>query len=315
MEHTLKSNSPLVSVIVVSFNSSKTICETLDSVLAQTYPNIELIISDDGSKDNTLDVVKKWINDNRLVGSCKLLTVPQNTGTVKNLNRGVLNSSGQWIKTIAADDIMTPDCIEKFVTYVQQNECNFCSCRLQIFGEQGFDYSSIKYSHNYYFQVCNMSLEEQQKNILRTYSFPGPAWFYSRKIFDLIGGFDEDYVLMEEWPFVYKMLSLGYKVYPVDSYLVKYRISTASVCHNKNEKEELGSYSFFVDNKKFFYEERLFALLKRGFLVNAIKDIVYYWAKESQFKKGSKSWQWKLFNLMLENNPKHRRKQKMIENV
>ena len=60
-----KQNIPLVSVSVITYNSSKTVLETLESVKTQTYPNIELIISDDCSPDNTVEVCREWIEQNK----------------------------------------------------------------------------------------------------------------------------------------------------------------------------------------------------------------------------------------------------------
>jgi alpha-1,3-rhamnosyltransferase len=59
------SSNPLVSIVVITYNSSSYVIETLESIKAQTYQNIELIVSDDCSKDKTVDVCKKWIEKNK----------------------------------------------------------------------------------------------------------------------------------------------------------------------------------------------------------------------------------------------------------
>lgn len=64
-------NNPLVSIQVVTYNAAKTILETLESIKAQTYPPIELIISDDCSRDNTVEICREWVMDNR-IGLCGL---------------------------------------------------------------------------------------------------------------------------------------------------------------------------------------------------------------------------------------------------
>src|SRR5690606_22852216 len=96
--------NPLVSIIVITYNSSKYVLETLESARAQTYQNIELIISDDGSKDATVQICRDWLKENsdRFVHS-QLLTVEHNTGIPANCNRGVKASKGEWIKLIAGD--------------------------------------------------------------------------------------------------------------------------------------------------------------------------------------------------------------------
>ena len=104
------------AIVIVTYNSSKTIISTLESVKAQTYKPLEVIISDDGSKDDTLEVCKKWIRDNENeLYSVKIVTTPQNTGVVNNCNRGVGAVSGKcnWLKFIAGDDMFAPRCLPR----------------------------------------------------------------------------------------------------------------------------------------------------------------------------------------------------------
>ena len=85
----------LVSIVVITYNSSKYVLETLESAKAQTYQNIELIITDDCSTDNTVAVCKEWLekNEDRFV-KAELVTSPCNTGVPANLNRGVKKAQG-----------------------------------------------------------------------------------------------------------------------------------------------------------------------------------------------------------------------------
>ena len=97
---------PLVSVVVMSYNSAATIAETLDSIKAQTYQNLELIVTDDCSPDGkTLEIIQNWLdaNGSRFVYA-DLVTTDKNTGVSGNINRGVAKSHGEWIKSIAGDD-------------------------------------------------------------------------------------------------------------------------------------------------------------------------------------------------------------------
>ncbi len=80
----------LVSIIVVTYNSSKYILETLESAKAQTYQNIELIVSDDCSTDNTVSICDRWLHENDFFFfRTKLITTTQNTGVAPNCNRGL----------------------------------------------------------------------------------------------------------------------------------------------------------------------------------------------------------------------------------
>ena len=117
-----QATKPLVSVIVITYNSSNYVLETLESAKAQTYKNIELIISDDGSTDTTVGICKNWINQNkeRFV-AVKCITTGNNTGIAPNCNRGLKEAKGEWLKFIAGDDILMDSCIERNMDFVQNS--------------------------------------------------------------------------------------------------------------------------------------------------------------------------------------------------
>jgi glycosyltransferase involved in cell wall biosynthesis len=103
--------SPLVSVIIPAWNAETTLSETLRSVSAQTYPNIEIIIVDDGSTDRTPQITEEFCSREpraRLVRK-------ENGGLASARNRGIEESRGRWIAPIDADDLWHPTRIEKMV--------------------------------------------------------------------------------------------------------------------------------------------------------------------------------------------------------
>ena len=114
-------SAPLVTIAVITYNSAKYVLETLESIKAQTYQNIELVISDDNSKDDTVHLCSHWINENKSrFFKTKLLTVDKNTGVTGNCNRALFEAEGEWMKDHAADDILLPDAIEKFVLFLDK---------------------------------------------------------------------------------------------------------------------------------------------------------------------------------------------------
>ena len=283
-------NNPLVSIVIITYNSAKYVLETLESVKAQTYENIELIVSDDGSvKDDTVAVVSKWIGENKECFKIPpiLITVEKNTGTVKNLNRGVKASHGEWIKSLAGDDKLKPNCIEEFVKYVQSNPlCQFCCCDLDLFSEEGKVSSDLIMWYNYFFNCVKESYKDKCRRIISEYTIPGPSWFYSRKLYDEIGGFDEAYILMEEWPFAYKALKAGYDICPVDQKLVDYRFSETSVCHSRDN--DLGNKLLFDDTFKFYRKVLRHELIKRGKVLQAWHYNINYKILNFKYRKPSK---------------------------
>ena len=109
---------PLVSIVVVSYNQGKYIKEILDSVKAQTYTNWELIVADDASPDNSVEEFKNWLTINNV--DAKEIFHTKNTGLATVLNEAIEICAGKYVKLIAADDFMHPECLEKSVNSLEE---------------------------------------------------------------------------------------------------------------------------------------------------------------------------------------------------
>ena len=109
-----------VSVIIPMHNSSKYLEECIDSVLNQTYSNIEIIVVDDNSNDNSVDIVESK-KDNRI----KLIMLDQNVGVAKARNIGIDAASGNLICFLDSDDYWTFNKLEKQVAFIEQNKYEF----------------------------------------------------------------------------------------------------------------------------------------------------------------------------------------------
>lgn len=113
----MKTAQPLVSICIPSYNNEKFITETLKSIFAQSYQNIEVFICDDHSTDATVEKIKEF-NDPRL----KYLVNPANINRKNNYNKALSYASGKYVKLLCGDDVITPDCIEKQVAAFETNE-------------------------------------------------------------------------------------------------------------------------------------------------------------------------------------------------
>lgn len=257
---------PLVSIVVIVYNSSKTIFETLESIKEQTYHYLELIISDDYSTDNTLEICKKWIKENgSRFTDTKIIVPDRNTGVAPNCNRGVIASSGEWLKLVSGDDLLLPYSIQEFVDFVTRNKCMICCCKLKLFGVDKDLIHKNEKPYNEYYTMIARDLAYQKRMNLRRLFVPGPGLFFSRLLFDFINGFEEVYPFAEEWPFITKVLQRGNRIFLVDEYLYQYRIHSGSLC-----RDELGmNIRVFNDMKKYFYSEGLFNLIKNGAILSA----------------------------------------------
>lgn len=110
----------LVSIIMPSFNTGKYIGESIKSVLAQTYKNWELIIVDDGSTDNTEEVVKAF-DDDRII----FVKNEQNSGAAVSRNRALALAKGRWIAFLDSDDIWEKTKLEKQIAFMIKNDYHF----------------------------------------------------------------------------------------------------------------------------------------------------------------------------------------------
>ena len=225
--------NPLVSIVVITYNSSATVLETLESIKKQTYQNMELIVSDDCSTDNTQSVVRHWLDnkENTLPFKRVVFTsTPKNGGPAINCNHGIKNSKGEWVKLIAADDILLPDCINKNVNYIIRHEdVQIVFSKTVCFRDNG-DVSQLPVITNWNF----WKLTNKQKYflLLLNNQITAPSQFMLRSSWKRLNGFDENIPFVEDWPFWIKAFKEGIVFGFFDEPTIKYRIYE-SLSHNR----------------------------------------------------------------------------------
>jgi glycosyltransferase involved in cell wall biosynthesis len=111
------SRRPLVSICMPAYNSSKWIGEAIESVLAQTWDNFELVIADDASSDSTVAIARSY-SDPRI----RVETAGRNMGNPRSSNAAVRLSTGTYVKFLHADDTLAPDCVEEMVGLAEEDE-------------------------------------------------------------------------------------------------------------------------------------------------------------------------------------------------
>lgn len=111
----------LVSIIMPSYNTAKYIAETVQSVLAQTYQNWELIIVDDCSTDDTDEVIKPFLADGRI----RYFKNEKNSGAAVSRNRALREAKGKWIAFLDSDDLWLPEKLEKQISFMETNHHSF----------------------------------------------------------------------------------------------------------------------------------------------------------------------------------------------
>ncbi len=243
---------PLISIIIPTYNRAHLIGETLDSIVTQTYTNWECIIVDDGSTDNSSEIIEDFIKkDSRF----QYHNRPKNRlkGANACRNYGFKLSKGDYIKWFDSDDIMYPDFLEKQVAVLQKdNELSFCACQSLTFYEG--KKNVIKNEVNR-IPTHSLILSYLVKN---HYFFTGsPLW---KKIFlhkkDL---FDESLTDSHESDFHLRMLLYFPKYIYTADFFFSIRRGNNSITQNKlNKKSSLESkINFFIKAKKLIYNQKI----------------------------------------------------------
>ncbi|MCH5718713.1 glycosyltransferase family 2 protein [Niabella hibiscisoli] len=109
--------NPLVSVIIPTYNRANTVSHSINSVLAQTYKHIEIIVVDDGSADHTAEVLKNYHNI--------IVISKENGGQASARNAGLKHATGKFIASLDSDDIWYPDFLERCVQKLQADDLDF----------------------------------------------------------------------------------------------------------------------------------------------------------------------------------------------
>lgn len=262
--HSYPLNSQLVSVIVLSYNSSKYIAETLESIKNQTYSTIELIISDDASTDSTCDLCHIWLKENsQRFNGTRLLQSPTNTGVTASCNRGLEIAQGAWIKFIAGDDLLTEDCLSNNMNFVNSNpdvHILFSNAiKINANGEVigPMPTNAIK---------MRLSAKEQYSEMLKQQFVLTPTAFLRRTTIDLLGGFNESIPFIEDYPFWLLATQSGIQLSFQDLITVKYRDHQESITGKVHKKDHSVRKRWMESMARIYDQSYLDDLKQRGFM-------------------------------------------------
>ena len=213
----------LVSIIVPVYNVEKYICETIGCVQKQTYGNWELLLVEDGSKDNTVAVVREYlekVQDPRI----RLILQEKNNGAARSRNRGLKEAKGRYISYLDADDLWVPEKLEKELAFMEEKQAAFAFTGYEFADENGKGLGKVVRVPE------TLTYKEALKN---TTIFTTTVMFDTEKI-------DKNFLEMpiiksEDTALWWKVLRSGYVAYGLDENLVKYRRAGKSLSSNKLE--------------------------------------------------------------------------------
>ncbi|WP_424098580.1 glycosyltransferase [Moorena producens] len=248
----------LISIIIPVYNDEKTIKQTIESVLNQTFSNFELIVIDDGSQDSTWQIISS-IKDARL----KIFSYP-NAGVNRARNRGFSHASGDYIAFLDADDLWHPDKLEFQLNALQANPQAAVAYSWTNYIDESGQFlrrgNHITLNGNVYPQLLLTDFLENGSNVL-----------ICRKAFDTVGQFDESLTQAEDWH-MWLRLAAHYPFVAVPYPHILYRVS-ANSASSDTSKMEAGCLQ--VIERAFAAAPDSLQYLKKHSLANLYKYLIF----------------------------------------
>lgn len=235
-----KLGNPLVSVIIPCYNNAKTIQKCVESIEQQTYKNIEIIICDDCSKDDSIDIIKELVNKyNNII----LLRNKTNMKSAYSRNRCIENSKGKYIAVQDADDISVCERIEKEVYFLENNP---------DFSYVTSDFSSFTDDNNIVINYYNNDVNKEilDKDFLVGLPFAHGSVLIKREVILKVNGYTVSPLTVrgQDYELFLKIHSEGYKGYKIKSILYLYR-ADQSAYRRRKYKYRINEYKV---RKKYF---------------------------------------------------------------
>jgi glycosyltransferase involved in cell wall biosynthesis len=221
--------SPLVSVIIPIFNAEKFVVPAVESILNQTYQNLEVIIVDDASTDGTVEKLSSF-KDDRI----KLLTNQNNLGNYASRNLGIRNAKGKYIAVMDSDDIASLDRIAKQVDFLENNYT------ISFIGSWA---NRIDENDNFIEKIqTETNVEKIKVNSLFQVEFIHPTMMFRLEIFKLHYYYDENYLFAGDYELVTRLIN-KFKFHVINEYLINYRRSKDQI----SKKNIAQQTEYFLD--------------------------------------------------------------------
>ncbi len=182
--------NPLVSVVCLCYNHERFVIESIQSVLVQTYTNVELIVVDDGSTDGSKETIQSFL---RPYTQIKFINLPQNMGMCKAFNHGLAHAKGEFVIDLAADDLLHPERIQKQTKAFEKLDASFgvVFSDAEIIDEEG------KHLRYWYKRTHNGRMHEKVPSgniyteLFKKSFICSPTMMTRKTVYDELRGYDE----------------------------------------------------------------------------------------------------------------------------
>lgn len=261
MTSTSDSSQPLVSVIIASYNHASYIEASIESVLQQSYPNIELLVVDDGSRDDSVARIEAL---QKVHGFD--FRVQANKGLSCTLNETIERARGSLIAPFGSDDIMLPDRIARQVAYMADKPgVGICAGNVRK-----IDGSGLELPGHSPHPARRLDFEDVLLNLKP--GAPAPTLLFRREALDAVGGFDSS-IRLEDVYIELMITRHGYYIDVMDDVLALYRIHASNTYRQYRFMVEamLSTLERFSDHPR--YAEARAAYLNSMFLKTAKQDV------------------------------------------
>ena len=177
---------PLVSVICLCHNQLPYVREAIQSVWKQSYPNIELIVVDDGSTDGSKEMIESILKGEDV----KFIDIESRIGNCAAFNRGFYQSKGEFIIDLAADDVLIPDRILEGINTFMKTNAGVTFCNVMNIDQEGNELDT-------HFKTQNGSIQEDIPegdiyiDLIKKYFISPPSMMIKREVLEELGGYDE----------------------------------------------------------------------------------------------------------------------------
>ncbi len=237
-----------ISIIIPAYNASKFITETIDSVMNQSFINWELLIIDDGSKDNTAEIAQKYAERDNRINVFKQV----NSGVSVARNKGLENSTGNYICFLDADDVLNPDNLEIKLNSLVQNNWDTVYSACELIDQES---RSLNKTITGYSAPSIKDILELKGNYITAPS----GFLYKKTIFETTGGFEPKLSNNADQELFVRILHNNFKIGYIPQPLWKYRIHNSNMSGNIKLLETDSIYMFDKFNQLNIFQTKRYA--------------------------------------------------------